>query len=114
MIPSLLNTVVGLALAYAAIFPDSIGAGRERLVLGAAIATILLALWARRSDAAHWQSSTSIAAGALLALIMVMHQAVPMSPVLLFWCVLWAGLVPAVVSLWAALYRPVPSATPAE
>lgn len=114
MIANLLNTVLGLWLAYVAIFPDGFGDGRERLILGAAIATILLALWARRTDAAHWQSNTSVTTGALLALLIVAHQAIAMSSVLLFWCVLWAGLVPAVVSLWAALYRPVPSATPAE
>jgi hypothetical protein len=28
------------------------------------------------------------------------------SDVLVFWGVLWAGLVSATVSLWAALYRP--------
>lgn len=114
MIPNLLNTLVGLWLAYAAIFPTGFGTGRERLILAAAIATILLALWARRTDFAHWQSSTSMVTGALLALVVVAHQVVPMSSVLLFWCVLWAGLIAAVVSLWAALYHPGTTASPSE
>jgi len=31
---------------------------------------------------------------------------VHVSDVLMFWGILWAGLVCAIVSLWAALYRP--------
>jgi len=113
MIANLLNTLTGLWLAYAAIFPAP-GTGRERLILGAAGATIVLALWARRTDASPWQSTTSIAVGAFLALLMILHQIIAIPEVLLFWCVLWAGLVPAVLSLWAALYRPASPTAPAD
>ncbi len=106
MIANLLNTLVGLWLTYAAIFPRSAGAGGNRLILGAAILTILLALWARRSDVSPWQSSTAISVGALLAILTTADQLVHLSEVLMFWSVLWAGLVSATVSLWAALYRP--------
>ncbi len=66
----------------------------------------VLALWARRTDAAPWQSTTSIVTGSLLILLITAHQFLWISATLLFWCILWAGLVPAIVSLWSALYRP--------
>jgi hypothetical protein len=114
MIANVLNTLVGLWLTYAAIFPQSFGAGGDRMILGAAVLTIVLALWARRSDVSPWQSSTAIAAGAILAILTIGDQIAHLSAVLMFWTVLWAGLVSATVSLWAALYRPTPSASPAE
>jgi hypothetical protein len=40
----------------------------------------------------------------------VMH----VSDVLMFWGVLWTGLISATVSLWAALYRPSQAANVAE
>lgn len=114
MTADLLNTVVGLWLTYAAIFPQAAGAGGNRLILAGAILTIALALWARRSDFSLWQSSTAIAAGAILAIVTIAGQVVHISDVLMFWTVLWAGLISATVSLWAALYRPSPIATAAE
>ena len=114
MLADLLNTLVGLCLAYAAIFPTALGTGRDRFVLTGAILTIVLALWARRSDSSTWQSTTTVATGALLAILAIVHQVTPVSEVLMFWGVLWAGLVSATVSLWAALYRPPPSARVAE
>lgn len=106
MIANLLNTLVGLWLAYAAIFPNGLGTSRDRFVLVAAVVTIVLALWARRSDVSTWQSNTAVVAGVLLAILTVTHQVTYVSDVLIFWGVLWAGLASATVSLWAALYRP--------
>jgi hypothetical protein len=107
MIADLLNTLVGLWLTYAAIFPHATtGIGRDRVALLAAVVMIGLALWARRSGTTPWQSTIVLATGALLAVLMVAHQLVHVSDVLVFWGVLWAGLVSATVSLWAALYRP--------
>jgi hypothetical protein len=40
----LLNTLVGLGLAYAAIFPGALGTGRDRFGLIAAVALIIFAL----------------------------------------------------------------------
>ena len=62
MIANFLNTLLGLWLAYAAIFPDTLGKGHDRVVLIAAIGTVMLALWARRSDASAWQRGTCRAA----------------------------------------------------
>jgi hypothetical protein len=106
MIADLLNTLVGLWLTYAAIFPHATGIGRDRIALLAAVVMIGLALWARRSGATPWQSTIVLATGALLAVLMIAYQLVHLSEVLMFWGVLWAGLVSATVSLWAALYRP--------
>ena len=106
MTANLLNTLVGLWLAHAAIFPDAVGRGHDRFVLIAAIGTIALALWARRSDASAWQSTTTIIAGMLLAFLEMANQLMHVSDVLMFWGILWAGLISATVSLWAALYRP--------
>ena len=114
MIANLLNTLVGLWLTHTAIFPNATGTGRDRFVLIAAIVTIVLALWARRSDVSAWQSTTAITAGALLALLEIANQLTQVSDVLIFWGVLWAGLVSATVSLWAALYRPPQAVARAE
>jgi len=105
MIADLLNTLVGLWLTYTAIFPYAIGMSRDRVALLAAVAMIGLALWARRSGAMPWQSTIALSTGALLAALMIADQLVHVSDVLIFWGVLWAGLVCATVSLWAALYR---------
>ena len=105
MIADLLNTLIGLWLAYVAIFPHAAGMDRDRVALLAAIAMIGLALWARRSGATPWQSTIALTTGALLAALIIAHQLVHVSDVLMFWGVLWAGLVCAIVSLWAALYR---------
>jgi len=105
MIADLLNTLVGLWLTHTAIFPNALGLG-DRFLLIAAILTIVLALWARRSDFSTWQSTTAIVSGAFLAILALANQVMHVSDVLMFWGVLWTGLVSATVSLWAALYRP--------
>ncbi len=106
MIADLLNTLVGLWLTSVAIFPHSAGMDRNRVALLAATAMIGLAVWARRSGATPWQGAITLATGALLAAPMIANQLVHVSDVLTFWSVLWAGLVCAIVSLWAVLYRP--------
>lgn len=106
MIPNLLNTLLGLWLAYVAIFPMTVGAHYHRWLFGAAILTIVLALWARRSDYAPWQSTITMVAAVTLAVILVADRFLISSAVLLFWGVLWVGLVSATLSLWAALYHP--------
>jgi hypothetical protein len=112
MTADLLNTLLGLWLTFAAIFPQA--AGGNRLILAAAVLTIVLALWARRTDVSSWQSTTAIAAGAILAAVAIVAQLTHVPDVLMFWTALWAGLILATVSLWAALYRPGPDTIPAE
>jgi len=105
MIANLFNTLVGLWLVHTAIFPGVSGIYRDRFILVAGIVTIGLALWARRSDASPWQSTTTIATGAGLAILAIAHLTIPVSDAIMFWGILWAGLVSATLSLWAALYR---------
>jgi len=106
MIANFLNTLLGLWLAYAAIFPDTLGKGHDGIVLIAAIGTVMLALWARRTDASTWQSTTTIVAGVFLVFLEMANQLMHVSDVLMFWGIFWAGLISATLSLWAALYRP--------
>ena len=113
MIADLLNLLLGLWLTHTAIFPNALGLG-DRFLFTAAILTIVLALWARRSDFSTWQSTTAIASGVFLAILVLARQVMQVSDVLMFWGVLWVGLISATVSLWAALYRPSQAATPAE
>jgi hypothetical protein len=110
MIADLISTLVGLWLTYVAIFPHAIGISRDRGALFAAIGMIGLALWARWSGATPWQNTIALTNGVLLATLMIAHQVVHVSDVLMFWGILWAGLVYAIVSLWAALYRPLQDA----
>jgi hypothetical protein len=109
MIPNLLNTLLGLWLAYVAIFPASISGQPYPWLLAAAALTAALAFWARRSDYSTWQSTATIIAALALALLLTVSWLSAVSAVLIFWGVLWAGLVSATFSLWAALYRPVTS-----
>lgn len=106
MTANLLNTLLGLWLAYVAIFPATIGAHYHRWLLAAAIITAALAFWARKGDYARWQSTMTIVAAAVLVVIVGADRLLVSSPVLLFWGVLWVGLVSATASLWAALYHP--------
>ena len=108
MIPNLLNTLIGLLLAYVAIFPHAIGGGRGWVLELGAAATVLLALWARPSNVLRWQATVTIVTGALLAVLVVIGHVVPVSDVLMFWSVLWAGLTSATMCLWALLYKPSP------
>jgi len=114
MIANFFNTLIGLWLAHTAIFPAASGAYRDRFIVIAALVMIGLALWARRSDASPWQSTTTMVAGMALAALGIAHQVIQVSDVAMFWGILWAGLVSATVSLWAALYRLPQTAAPAE
>lgn len=106
MIPNLLNTLLGLVITYVAIFPTTIGAHYHRWLFGAAMLTVALALWARHSDYAPWHSTMTIIAAVTLAVILGADRFLISSAVLLFWGVLWVGLVSATLSLWAAIYHP--------
>lgn len=106
MIPNLFNTLLGLCLAYVAIFPVTLGAHYHLWLLGAAILTAVLAFWARRQDYAVWQSTTTIIAAVTLTVILGADRYLIESQVLLFWGVLWVGLISATLSLWAAIYHP--------
>lgn len=104
MIPNIINTLVGLALACATVlYPHWVE--RQYLPLLAFAAVILvMALWARRSDSDRWFSTVNIVMAILLAVLALLP--LPTLPNLAFWGGFWIGIIVPVVALWAALYRP--------
>ena len=106
MIANLLNGVLGVWLVYVAVLdPDWAGANWWRLPL-AAILVLVLALWARSSDFRKWQSSVNLVLGALLLILSGLRITAMARPLLMFWGIFWSGILVAIMSLWAALYRP--------
>lgn len=107
MIANLINTAIGIALVYIAILRPHLLEGRMWPVIAIGVVIGALALCARRSDSHHWQSSTNLVI-ALLLLVLGVLQLLAL-PLVTFWGLFWAGLLVAVLSLWAALYRPTAS-----
>jgi hypothetical protein len=104
MIPNILNAVVGLFLVYAAIVAPQLITGGGASLLVAAAVIFVLAFWARRSDHRPWQNNINMALAAILAAATAVQMmgAAPDR----FWSAIWIGIAVAVLSLWAALYRP--------
>jgi hypothetical protein len=111
MIANILNFLVGIGVAYVAVFgtPASIRSPWALPVAG--IAIVVLALIARRSDFSGWQSATNIVLGIVLIVATLSDWAVAVSPLVMFWIDLWVGLMVASLALWAALYHPKESAS---
>lgn len=104
MIPNLVSTVVGLVLVYATVLrPTWV---EQRYLPFAAFAAVMLvmALWARRSDAHPWFSSVNIVLAVALGVLSLLPLAT--LPSLTFWGGFWVGSLVATVALWSALYRP--------
>lgn len=105
MVPNLINAIIGIWLVYLAVLnPALIHEGRKTVYI-AGIAVLVLGVWARGSDYVKWYSSTNIVLGVILLLTAGL-QLVLWSEAITFWMVFWAGLTVAIISLWAALYRP--------
>lgn len=106
MIANLLNTILGVALVYVAILKPGLVNGRSWFLAVAAIAVIILAALARSSDRSTWQSSTNSVIGFLLLALAVARWYFLVPELLIFWSVLWGGLLVAILALWAAIYHP--------
>lgn len=106
MIPGILNTLIGLALVYVSVLHLALVEGRVWHLVIAGAAIVVLALWARRGDAMEWFSTTTIVLGVCLFLFGILEWMAPVAHLFAFWTVFSDGIVVAVVSLWAALYRP--------
>ena len=104
MIPNLLNTLIGIVLVYAAVLNPTLIAGHLHPLLVAGVVILVLAGWAMRSDHHPWQNTVSM----LMAVLLGVLGVVPLTlyPIVTFWGVFWAGIIVAVMALWAALYRP--------
>lgn len=104
MIPNLINTVVGLVLAYSVVLHPA-WVGQQYLPFGAfAVVIIVMAVWARFSDPRRWYSTVNI----LLAIALAILSLLPLAtlPNLTFWGGFWIGCLVPIIALWAAIYRP--------
>jgi hypothetical protein len=106
MIANLLNILVGLWLAYSAIFANPAGAMSNVALAAAAVAVIVFAVWARQSDSLRWQSGTNIVLAAVLVVVAVARWVIGVAPLVSFWIILLAGIAVAIAAMWSILYRP--------
>jgi len=106
MIANIVNTLIGLWLTYVAIFAQPSGGAPRWALSAAALAIVLLAIAARRSDFSGWQSATNIVLGAVLIIVAAVNWVAALPPLLMFWVELWIGLAVATFALWAVLHHP--------
>lgn len=106
MLPNIVNTLIGIFLVYVAVLNPELVAGRGYALVAAGVVVLVLAALAVRSDHHPWQNIVN----ALMALLLVLLGVLPLNtyPIVTFWGLFWAGIVVAVMALWAALYRPAP------
>lgn len=103
MIPSLINTAIGIWLVYAAVLnPSELGA--RMAVFASGVVIFLLAIWAYRLDYLKWPSVTVALLGAAFAIYAGLRL-FEESRFLTFWVALFIGVAVAIVSLWSVLYR---------
>lgn len=104
MIPNLVNTLTGIVLVYATVLHPT-WIEQQYLPIGLfAIIIVVMALWARRTDAHNWFSSVNIVLGLALGVLALLP--LPTLPNLTFWGGFWVGSLVPCVALWAAIYRP--------
>ncbi len=106
MIPGILNTLIGLALVYFSVLHLALIEGRVWHLVIAGGVIVMLALWSRRHDAMQWFSTTIIVLGGLLLLFGILQWTTAIAHLINFWFIFFDGILIAVLSLWAALYRP--------
>jgi hypothetical protein len=114
MIGNLLNILIGLWLAYSAIFANPAGAMNNVALAAAAIAVIVFAVWARQTDPLGWQSGTNIVLAVVLLVVAVLRWLIGVAPLVSFWVVLLAGIAIAIAAMWSVLYRPATARTAAS
>jgi hypothetical protein len=106
MIGNLLNILLGLWLAYSAIFANPAGALNDAALASGAAAVIVCAVWARRTDGMGWPSGTNIVLGATLLLLAALRWTMGVAPLVCFWIILLVGIAVAIAAMWSMLYRP--------
>lgn len=113
MIANLLNCIVGLALVFVVVVHPTWAEQRYVPFLVFAAVILVLALWARASDARRWFSNVNVVMAIGLAILSTLPLATLAN--LTFWGGFWVGAVVATVALWAVLFRPkdVPAMQPA-
>ncbi len=106
MTGNILNVLVGLWLAYGAIFSTPAGNINSAALAGGGVGAILFAAWARRTDRMRWQSGSNIVLGAILLVVAGAHWAFGLAPLVCFWIVLLSGIAISILAMWSMLYRP--------
>ena len=106
MIGNFLSILIGLWLAYSAIFANPAGAMNNVALAASAMAIIIFAVWARQSDSLGWQSGTNIVLAATLLVVAALRWAIGVAPLVSFWIILLAGIAIAIAAMWSMLYRP--------
>ena len=106
MIGNLLNILIGLWLAYSTIFASPAGDMNNVSLAVAAVAVVLCAVWARRTDRMRWQSGTNIVLAAVLSVVAVVRWVIGVAPLVCFWIILLSGIAVAIAAMWSMLYRP--------
>jgi hypothetical protein len=114
MIGNLLNILVGLWLAYSAIFANPAGAMNNVALAAGAVVVIVFAVWARQTDTLGWQSGTNIVLAAVLLVLAVLRWLIGVAPLVSFWIILLTGIAIAIASMWSVLYRPATARTAAS
>lgn len=106
MIANAVTVIVGVWLAFRAIFSTPPGEMNNIELAIAAGIVIVCAIVSRRSDAMAWQSKTNVALGVVLGLLAALRVYSGETPVSPFWIILLGGIAVAITALWSILYRP--------
>jgi hypothetical protein len=105
MIPNALTVLIGLWLAYSAIFSSPAGDVNNIQLAIAGVVVAACAIIARRTDGMVWHSNTNVTLGIVLALLAAARAWHGLSSPASFWIVLLAGIAAATAALWSMLYR---------
>ena len=109
MIPNTVTVVIGIWLAYSAIFSNPAGEMNNIQLAIAAIVIVACGVMARVSDKMSWPGTTNIALGLVLGLLAAVRAYSAQTPMAPFWIILLCGIAVAITALWSILYRPDPS-----
>lgn len=112
MIANAAIILIGLWLAYGAIFLTPAGQMNNSLLAASAAIIVVCAYFARRTDAMAWQSKATVALGLVLGLLAATRAYYGESPLSAFWIILLSGIAVAIMALWSILYRPGSSTGP--
>jgi hypothetical protein len=110
MIANGITTLLGLWLAYSAIFASSVGRSNDIALAVTSVVVVALAFVSLRTSAGRWQAATNIVLGILLLLLAIARRFFTLSPHFSFWTIMLAGITISILALWAALYRLLPGA----
>jgi NAD/NADP transhydrogenase beta subunit len=103
-----INTLLGIALIYAAILNPVHVTDRHWAALTLAVAAVMfaLALLSWKSTVEKWQIQTVLWLAVVLALQAVLRWVADMPVVVSVWVVFWAGILSSILSFWGMLYHP--------